>query len=165
MTSLAPSATRAPWTPLSRHGRRFALTLALLGSTIAVPALARDFVSVARDEINMRNGPGTKHESRWMLSRGFPLQVVRRQGDWLRVRDFEKDEGWVSRSLTDRTPHVIVTSTTANIRSGPATNQRRVGQAEYGEVLRMLGKRPGWVQVSQAGGTKGWVARKLVWGW
>lgn len=157
----------APLAPLVTRVTRTAVAFALVWSASAATATvsAASFVSVARDEINMRTGPGTKHESRWMLSRGYPLQTIGRQGDWLKVRDFEKDEGWVLRSLTGNTPHVVVTSTTANIRSGPGANQRRIGRAEYGEVLRTHAKRAGWVQVSQEGGVKGWVAQQLVWGW
>lgn len=155
-------------TSIATFVTRTAVAAALVWPVTTAPVLAAGpagFVSVARDEINMRTGPGTKYESRWMLSRGYPLQTISRQGDWLKVRDFEKDEGWVFRPLTGNTPHVVVTSTTANIRSGPGTNQRRVGRAEYGEVLRSHAKRGGWVQVSQQGGVKGWVARQLVWGW
>lgn len=153
-------------TSLATHATRTAVALALVWPVSATTAAGpTNFVSVARDEINMRTGPGTKYDSRWMLARGYPLQTIGRQGDWLKVRDFEKDEGWVFRPMTGNTPHVIVTSTTANIRSGPGTNQRRVGRAEYGEVLRSHGKRGSWVQVSQEGGVKGWVSRQLVWGW
>ena len=166
-----------PATLLNRIGftrtavARAAVALTLLGSaTVPSPEASANpggagFVSVARDEINMRSGPGTHHESRWMLARGYPLQTISRRGDWIKVRDFEKDEGWVLRSLTGTTPHVIVTSKTANIRSGPGAGHKRVGRADYGEVLRTLNKRPGWIQVSQEGGTKGWVARQLLWGW
>ncbi len=159
-----PRSLRSPW--LSRvMPAALAVSIVWTAAAATTTASAAGFVSVARDEINMRTGPGTKFESRWMLSRGFPLQTIARQGDWLKVRDFEKDEGWVFRPLTGNTPHVVVTSTTANIRNGPATNQRRIGRAEYGEVLRTHAKRAGWVQVSQEGGVKGWVSQRLVWGW
>ena len=58
---------------------------------------AREMVSVARAEINMRSGPGTRHAVQWALSKGYPLTVVGRQGQWLHVSDFERDRGWVLR--------------------------------------------------------------------
>ncbi len=128
-------------------------------------AIAANYVSVSRDQINMRTGPGTKFESKWMLSRGYPLQQIGRQGDWLKVRDFENDEGWVARSLTGKTPHYVVKSSTANIRSGPGTRHKRVGEAVYGEVLKTLERKADWVKVRQDGGVTGWVAQRLLWGW
>lgn len=128
-------------------------------------AQAREMVSVARTEINMREGASTKHTTLWALSRGFPLEVTGRKGNWLRVRDFENDTGWVYRPLVSKTPYHIVTTRIANIRSGPSTRNRIVGKAEHGEVLKTLERRSGWVKVQQDGGPQGWVSRKLLWGW
>ena len=53
-------------------------------------------VSVAREEVNLRSGPGTRYSAEWVLSRGFPLKVVGRRGDWLHVRTSDGVEGWVT---------------------------------------------------------------------
>jgi SH3-like domain-containing protein len=113
----------------------------------------------------MRSGPGTGHEVLWVLNKGYPLKVLRRQGRWLEVQDFENDKGWVARALTGRTPHHVVKSRIVNIRKGPGTGYPIIGQAEYGEVLRTRSKRRDWVQVERAEGQPGWVAKRLLWGW
>jgi SH3-like domain-containing protein len=141
------------------------LLLALFLLLLNPLAQAREMVSVNRPELNMRSGAGTNHEVVWVLARGYPLQVVARQGNWLKVRDFENDEGWVYRPMTGRTPHMIVKSQVANIRSGPGTRNRIVGKAEYGEVLRTLENRGGWAKIRNEGGLTGWVSRSLLWGW
>ena len=141
------------------------LLLALFAYFLISVAQAREMVSVDRNEANMRSGAGTGHEITWVLARGYPLQVVGRKGKWLKVRDFENDEGWVYRSLTGRKPHMVVKSTVANIRSGPGTRNRIVGKAEYGEVLRTVRHGSGWVMIRTENGLSGWVARSLLWGW
>lgn len=135
------------------------LTLAATG------AQAREMVAIAKDGVNMRTGAGTQHAVSWELSRGYPLEVTGRQGNWLRVKDFENDTGWVHQPLTNKTPHHIVKARVANVRSGPSTSARVVGRAENGEVLRTLEKRPQWVKVQQDDGVSGWVSRNLLWGW
>jgi uncharacterized protein YgiM (DUF1202 family) len=141
------------------------LALLMLTFVLVPTALAQQMVSVARPEINMRSGAGTNHEALWRLNRGYPLKVAGRQGDWLKVSDFEGDEGWVYRPLTGKTPHFVVKSTTANIRSGPGTKHRVVGKAQYGEVLRTLERRAKWAKIRTAAGLTGWVSRSLLWGW
>ncbi|MBN9411822.1 MAG: SH3 domain-containing protein [Burkholderiales bacterium] len=145
------------------------LLTALAASTLlalaATGAQARDMVAISKDGVNMRTGAGTQHAVSWELSKGYPLQVTGRRGDWLRVKDFENDTGWVHRPLTNKQAHHIVKSNVANIRSGPSTNTRVLGRAERGEVLRTLEKRPQWVKVQQDGGVSGWVSRPLLWGW
>lgn len=139
------------------------LVLSLLASAAALQA--REMVSVARAEINMRSGAGTQTAALWTLARGYPLEVTGRQGKWLKVRDFESDTGWVYRPLVGKTPHVVVKSRVANLRSAPGTRSRILGKADHGEVLRTLEHRSDWVRVQREGGLKGWIARRLLWGW
>ncbi|MCK7497532.1 MAG: SH3 domain-containing protein [Comamonadaceae bacterium] len=143
-----------------------ALALAvLIGQPLVSAAQAREMVSVTKPA-NMRAGAGTGHGVLWRLDAGYPLSVTSRRGNWLKVKDFEGDTGWVYRPLTGKQPHHIVKVETANIRSAPSMRARRVGQAAYGEVLRTVKSRSGWVQVRHPeNGLTGWVSRRLLWGW
>lgn len=139
---------------------------ATLMATTTLPAWAQNMVSVSGNSVNMRSGPSTQNPVLWELKRGYPLQVIRRQGSWVEVSDFENDKGWVARSLVGNAPHHVVKSRTANIRRGPGTNHAVVGKADYGDVLRTREKRAGWVRVEHtANGTSGWVSASLLWGW
>lgn len=137
------------------------LCLAALFSTATQ---AQTMVSVKGSTLNMREGPGTHTAVLWELKRGYPLQITERKGSWVRVRDFEGDTGWVARSLTGNTPHHVVKSKVANVRSGPGTQHRIVGKVEYGELLRTREKRADWVRVERGEGVSGWIAKRLLWG-
>jgi uncharacterized protein YgiM (DUF1202 family) len=149
------------------------LLLAALMLLIAPPLLsfehasaqARDMRSVARPSINMRAGPGTRHEALWSLTRGYPVEILGRKGSWYQVRDFERDTGWIYRPLLSKTPHHIVKAEVANIRSGPGLRSRIIGKAAYGDVMRTLEKRRQWAKVRNEGGLVGWISRRLLWGW
>lgn len=145
----------------SLPGLLAALSLVVFTQTVQ----AKEMVSVDRAEVNMRSGSSTKHPILWALSKGYPLEVTRRQGNWLKVRDFENDSGWVYRPMVGKKAHVIVKGGVVNVRSAPSTGSRILGKAEYGELLRTLEHRNQWVKVQRDGGMKGWVSRALVWGW
>lgn len=138
--------------------------LALYGLLLS-SAWAQSMVSVNRPVLNMRSGPGTDKPVLWALAQGYPLQVLTRKGNWLRVKDFEGDLGWVYRPLVNSTPHVIVRSRNANLRSAPTTASRVRGKVVYGEILRTLEQRKSWVRVQRQSGTQGWIYKSLVWGW
>jgi SH3-like domain-containing protein len=140
------------------------LSFTLLAGT-ATQAQAQQHVSIRGSEANMRSGPSTRHDVQWSLGKGFPLQVTGRQGRWLRVKDFENDAGWVHRSVTASTPHMVVKAPVVNLRSRPSTRSRVMGKMEHGEVVRTLEKRTGWAKVQRDNGQKGWASRGLLWGW
>lgn len=131
----------------------------------AASASAQNMVSISGNTVNMREGPDLQSAVQWELRRGFPLEVTERRGDWLAVKDFEGDTGWVSRALTSEEPHHIVKSKTLNVRSGPGTEHEVVTQAQYGDLLRTLEKSGDWVRVERETGEAGWVSKSLVWGW
>ena len=152
--------------PLRPTSSRLATVAAAICLSVApAAALAQQMVSIKGKVVNMRSAPSTSADVMWELSQGYPLQVVAKQGTWLKVRDFENDTGWIFQSLTHNRPHHIVKSRTANIRSGPGTTHRVVGQARYGEVLRTREKRDGWVRVESTAHPDGWISRGLLWGW
>lgn len=142
------------------------ITIASLALAYAqLPAHAAEMVSIKGSVVNMRSGPSTGSPVLWELERGYPLQVLQRKGSWLQVRDFENDKGWVTRALTGQVPHHIVKARTANLRSGPGTSYRIVGKAERYDLMRTRGVRQGWVHVESGNGIKGWIAKRLLWGW
>jgi SH3-like domain-containing protein len=145
---------------------RNVLVFAVLSSVLALaPAWAQEWVSIRNDNVNMRTGPSTSSEVLWNLAKGYPLQVQERKNNWLRVKDFEGDTGWVSANVTSKDRHHIVKGKKINVRSGPSTNHRLVGSVEYGEVLRTIKRQGQWVEVRLPNGRTGWVASNLVWGW
>ena len=144
-----------------------ALLIILLLSTAEARA---EMVSIASLKVNLRSGPGTKHGVLWELGQGYPLHVIGRKGNWLKVTDFEHDSGWVYRKLTDSSPHMIVKvfkekKGKINIRSGPGTTYKIIGQAYYGVVFKTVERGRNWVKVQHENGLTGWVKRSLLWGW
>ena len=151
-----------------RSSRLPALLLAFVLSWVALPsafAAERQMVSSAAKTLNMRTGPGQRYEAHWTVGKGYPFRVIGRKGDWLRVSDFENDKAWVYRPMTSKTPHHVVKAKVAVLRRSPSTRSPVVKRAVYGDVLRTLERRGGWVKVRHEGGGTGWVARRLVWGW
>jgi SH3-like domain-containing protein len=157
---------RMTWTHHTRKIATLAATCLMVLTTPTVQAQpAQQMVSVKGSMLNMRSGPSTNTDVLWELQRGYPLQVVQRKNRWVQVLDFEGDTGWVAASLTGRTPHHVVKVNNANLRKGPGTQNRIVGKANYGELLRTKEKRGGWVRVERPSGDNGWISKKLLWGW
>jgi len=126
--------------------------------------LNAETVSVLKDGANVRTGPSTTDQVAMELFQGYPLKVVEKKGDWLKVSDFENDTGWISKTLVGPGNTVIVNAQkTINMRSEPSTTATIVANIERGVVLTKISAKGDWVKVKHAKGTEGWISKSLLW--
>jgi SH3-like domain-containing protein len=145
--------------------KRFSILFFLTISIVfSFSARAADFVSVSKDNINVRTGPGTNHPVHLELFEGYPLKVMSREGNWLKVTDFENDTGWIEVSLTRTGDTVIVKSQkNVNLRSAPNTTSEIVVSLDRGVVLKKIGMQDQWIHVRHNSGVSGWIHQNLIW--
>ncbi|MFQ5542307.1 MAG: SH3 domain-containing protein [Candidatus Binatia bacterium] len=140
-----------------------ALSLLALLAFVEAP-LTAEFVRVKVNKANIRSGPGTRYEKTWVVPRNYPYRVLKREGKWLKVKDFEGFEDWIYGPLTDQKPAAVVKVERANVRKGPGTGYPILFKADIGVPFRVLGKKGNWVRARFANGERGWIFRKLLWG-
>jgi len=138
------------------------LTLALFLTSTAL-CLA-NHVSVKGENVNVRTGPSKKKPVYMELAKGYPLVIVGRKGDWVKVRDYEGDNGWVHSSLVEKGKTLIVNAITKiNMRAGPSTRNRIIAEVYRGVVLTKLGRKGRWIKVKHDEGMVGWIYKPLLW--
>lgn len=137
------------------------IAVTLIGGTAAF-SLAAEYVSVNKDAVNLRSGPGTNTEIVYELPLNYPLKVLEKQGDWYKVEDYEQDKGWIYRSLVSTTPYVIVKVPVCNIRSAPSLDSDKLGTLSKDVILKKVQQQGSWIQVSHPE-VDGWVYSTLVW--
>lgn len=121
-------------------------------------------VSVLKDGANVRTGPDAKDPVAMELFQGYPLKVVEKKGDWLKVSDFENDTGWINNKMVGPGNTVIVNAQgTINMRSEPKESSAVIANIEHGVVLTKISSKGDWVKVKHAKGTEGWISKKLLW--
>lgn len=141
------------------------LVFTLLVFVPCVGTASAERLSVAFDKANVRSGPGTSHEILWSVGKYYPVDIIKRSGNWYQVRDFEGDIGWIYRSLLKKISAVIVKGTIVNIREGPGTGFRVLFQAEKGVSFKLLNREKKWLKIQHADGEVGWIHKSLVWGY
>lgn len=130
----------------------------------ATSALAVEYVSVKTDKVNVRTGPGTGNPIYMELFEGYPLKVLSKKGEWLKITDYESDSGWIHASLVEKNNTVIInTNKSVNMRSGPSTQNPVVADVERGVVMTKVSTKGKWLQVRHSSGTVGWIYKPLLW--
>ncbi len=121
-------------------------------------------VSVLKDGANVRTGPDAKDPVAMELFQGYPLKVVEKKGEWLKVSDFENDTGWINNKMVGPGNTVIVSAKKPiNMRSEPKESGAIVANIEHGVVLTKISSKGEWVKVKHTKGTEGWISKKLLW--
>ncbi len=128
----------------------------------AFTGVAAEYVSVNNNNVNLRSGPDTRYSVLYELPAGYPLKVISKKGEWLKVSDFENDQGWIYASLVSQTRYVIVTVKEGNVRSGPGVNYDKVGSVTREVILRQVKREGDWIKFSHPK-LQGWIHRKLIW--
>lgn len=82
-----------------REGSLRAVLCGVMLSGAAPSCQAQEMVSINPSAVNMRASLDMDGAVPWELSRHYSPKVLQRQGNWLKVRDFEGDVGWVARAL------------------------------------------------------------------
>jgi SH3-like domain-containing protein len=121
------------------------------------------YVRVKVETANLRTGPSLSAEPVRYAYENEPLRVMARQGDWVKIRDFEGESAWIYGPLTDRRSAVVVTRDLVNVREQPGTDHPVVFTAERAVNLLVLDRRGPWLHVQHDLGD-GWVHDSLVWG-
>lgn len=147
---------------------KFILPIILILFFITTPAQAK-MGSIKGEKVQLRSGPGTKYSVKWEYGNGFPLKILSKKGNWIKVKDFENDSGWVYKKYIDSTPHMIVKVNKGkkkkiNLRSGPGVGYKIIGKAYYGVVFETLKQEKGWAKIKHESGLTGWIKRSLLWG-
>lgn len=140
----------------------FSIALLILVS-FCLPSFAAEYASVKKDGVNIRSGPDTSKEILWEVFKDFPLEIIKREGEWVHTKDFEGDTGWIHSALLSKTQKVIVKVEVGNMRVGPGKNYELVATVKYGVVFTPLETEGEWIKVSHEDGTKGWIYKKLLW--
>jgi len=140
------------------------LVIFVSGLFFSASALAAGFLSVTTDNANVRTGPGTNYPVTMGLFQGYPLQILKQEGEWYKITDFEGDSGWIHDSIVKTSDSVIVNAKqSVNMRSGPSTKDAIVADVERGVVLKKIETNGKWIKVQHSSGTVGWIYAQLLW--
>lgn len=146
----------------------------VLGAVLALsaaPAQAADddggapyWVSLSKDEANMRVGPGREYRINWKYVRkGLPMKVLRVMGGWRLVEDPAGARGWLLAQFLSRTHTGMIKGGVAELRENKDGSGRLLWRAEPGVVGQIGDCDDGWCDFD-VDGRRGHVAARSVWG-
>ena len=137
------------------------LTLLLLGSAWA------NMASIGKENVNVRSAPSRQADVLYQIHLGYPVELQRTKGKWVKIKDWDENTGWVYRPLINRKVQTaLVIPDRINIRKGPGIKYRVVNHATGGEIYKIFAEKGNWVKIGYylENQELGWVRNDLVWG-
>jgi uncharacterized protein YgiM (DUF1202 family) len=134
---------------------------------------------IGEDAVNVRYGPGTDQDVKTKLSKGAKVQVLELSGHWCKIKTEGGTVGWVAgwvMNFKGPGQDVIVKQDgeeiavragwvarpEVNLRAGPGTDEKEIGEATLGTQVIILDKQGDWYKVALDNGATGWMASWLV---
>jgi SH3-like domain-containing protein len=145
-----------------RHARSCVAAAALLGWAGA--GLAADFRSVAEVAVVLYDAPSAKSKKLYVVSQGYPFEIVVVVEGWSKVRDAGGDLTWIeSKYLADKRT-ILVKAPLAQVRAAADDNAPVVFQAQQDVLLDLLEVAGGWLRVRHRDGQSGFIRVNQAWG-
>jgi SH3-like domain-containing protein len=141
------------------------LAVAAAGFGWAGAGAAADFRSVAENAAVLYDAPSAKAKKLYVVSHGYPVEVLVLVEGWSKVRDVSGELTWIeSRQLSDKRT-VMVRTPLAQVREAADDNAPIAFQAQQNVLLELLEVASGgWLRVRHRDGQSGYVRVAQVWG-
>lgn len=122
--------------------------------------------SVAKDQINVRSGPGLQHAVTFQAPFGYPVQILETRGDWVNFVDWEGSKGWIHKKFICDIRTVVVLKENVNVRAEPDTRHGVVLQVQRGQVYKVAAEKGDWIKIAyyQDDQEIGWIRHDMVFG-
>jgi len=126
---------------------------------------AADFRSVAENAAVLYDAPSAKAKKLYVVSHGYPVEVLVMVEGWSKVRDAAGELTWIeSKQLSDKRT-VMVRMPLAQVREAADDNAPVAFQAQQNVLLELLEVASGgWLRVRHRDGQSGYVRVAQVWG-
>ena len=139
--------------------------MAAAGLVWAGTGAAADFRSVAENAAVLYDAPSAKAKKLYVVSHGYPVEVLVVVEGWSKVRDAAGELTWIeSKQLSDKRT-VMVRMPIAQVREAADDSAPVAFQAQQNVLLELLEVASGgWLRVRHRDGQSGYVRVAQVWG-
>lgn|SRR5512134_2561973 len=126
---------------------------------------AADFRSVAESAAVLYDAPSAKAKKLYVVSHGYPVEVVVQVEGWSKVRDASGEMTWIESKLLSDKRTVMVRQPLVQVREAADDNAPVAFQAQQNVLLELLEVAGGgWLKVRHRDGPSGFIRISQVWG-
>ena len=136
----------------------------LAGLLASANAVALEFRSVSEAAAILYDAPSIKAQRLFVLSQGYPVEIVVKLEGWSKIRDETGEFAWIENNRLSERHTVMVKVASAEARLTANENSAVVFTAEKSVFLELVELAVGWAKVRHSDGATGFVKVSQLWG-
>ncbi|MCH9853848.1 MAG: hypothetical protein K0U45_10155 [Alphaproteobacteria bacterium] len=123
------------------------------------------FASLRYHKTFVRSGPGRNYPVLFVYNQEhLPLEIINKLDDWLQIRDWTGDQGWILRNQArSRQRYGIVVLEEISMYQQADKTSRKIARLAYEIVGKITQCGLQWCEID-VGEKKGWIRRAGLWG-
>ena len=123
------------------------------------------YVSLKSNDANIRVGPSKNYPIVIKyIKKNYPLKIIEEYQDWRKVEDFNKNTGWIHKSLISGTRTGLILSKDKNyLELFNTLNGKAIGKIGRGNIVYLEKCKINWCKVS-IDSFNGWLDKQHIWG-
>ena len=121
------------------------------------------FLSLKKNKVNVRYGPGKNYPIKYIYKKKFlPIKVIDKKDNFRRIIDHKKNSGWIHQIMLRKLNSLIVLEEKIVFKKNSKFSKPLV-KLEKGRLVIIKKCLPNWCRI-ETGNYLGWIETKNVWG-
>ena len=123
------------------------------------------YVSLKSNDANIRVGPSTNYPIIIKyIQKSYPLKILEEYDDWRKIEDFNKNNGWIHKSLiSGNRTGIILSNNDDKIKVYNTIEGKMIGNIGAGNIISINKCKIDWCSIS-INEYKGWIFKNNIWG-
>ena len=122
------------------------------------------FLSLKNNEVNVRVGPSKKYPVKFIYKKKYlRVEILDKSETWRKIKDFEKNSGWVHISQLSKKKSAINTNNNSLLYKKPTIFSQPIAKLEIGRLVLIKKCKDKWCKIT-SGDYSGWISQSSLWG-
>ena len=135
----------------------------LLNPSIVIAEESNYFLSLKKDKVYVRYGPGKNYPIKYIYRKKFlPIKVIDQKDNFRRIIDHKKNSGWIHRIMLRKLNSLIILEEKIVFKKNSKFSKPIV-KLEKGRLVIIKRCKINWCRI-KTGNYSGWIETKNVWG-
>ena len=124
----------------------------------------KKFMSLKNNKVYLRQGPSFEYPVKLIYKKKYlPVEIIDRSETWRKIKDFEKNSGWIHISQLSRKKSALNIKNNSILYKKPTIFSKPIAKIEKGKLVLIKKCKIKWCNIKSKK-FNGWIIKDFLWG-